>query len=292
MRWKSITVGIVALVTALVGGVAGPAPAQAATATFPKAESCAEFPTFYRTWDAMPKTCSPTTRWVPQGLAYDPSRKWLLVSYYDGRDGIAASKKYRSMLTVSTLAGTRIKTIYFHAKDGPAVVTPARWRSAAGTCTSAPPRASPGHPDPAVEDRQGEEHRHAAELSDLLDRGCLVRLVPPGAPVRRRLRERPGLPLRHDVQGCSDQEDPGGLSDAHVGPGLASPTSSSCSAARTAGPGTATSPWSTGPPGRSGQLDAQHVAGDHLGTELLDRRDAEPVRALRVRIDGVRGGRR
>jgi hypothetical protein len=43
----------------------------------------------------------------------------LLVSYYDGRDGVAPSQKYRSMLTVSTLAGTGIKTVYFHTEDVP-----------------------------------------------------------------------------------------------------------------------------------------------------------------------------
>jgi len=120
VRWKSIVVGFVGLVTVAVGGVAGPPSAEAATGTFPKAKSCAEFPTFWQNWNPMPKTLfADETRWVPQGLAYDASRRWLLVSYYDGRDGIAASKKYRSMLTISTLAGTRIKTIYFHTKDVP-----------------------------------------------------------------------------------------------------------------------------------------------------------------------------
>ncbi len=120
MRGKSIIIGIVAVVTAAVGAVTGPAPAEAATATFPQAKSCANFPAFYRNWNPMPKKLfADETRWVPQGLAYDPSHKWLLVSYYDGRDGVAAAKKYRSMLTVSTLAGTRIKTIYFHTKDVP-----------------------------------------------------------------------------------------------------------------------------------------------------------------------------
>ena len=120
MRGKSIIIGIVAVVTATVGAVISPAPAEAATATFPQARSCADFPAFWRTWNPMPKTLfADETRWVPQGLAYDPKRKWLLVSYYDGRDGVAAAQKYRSMLTVSTLAGTRIKTIYFHTKDVP-----------------------------------------------------------------------------------------------------------------------------------------------------------------------------
>ncbi len=41
------------------------------------------------------------------------------MSYYDGRDGVAPSQKYRSMLTVSTLAGTGIKTVYFHTEDVP-----------------------------------------------------------------------------------------------------------------------------------------------------------------------------
>jgi hypothetical protein len=120
VRGKSIIIGIVAVVTAAVGAVTGPAPAEAATATFPQAKSCADFPTFFRNWNPMPKKLfADETRWVPQGLAYDPSRKWLFVSYYDGRDGVAASQKYRSMLTVSSLAGTRIKTIYFHTKDVP-----------------------------------------------------------------------------------------------------------------------------------------------------------------------------
>ena len=120
MRGKSIIIGIVAVVTAAVGAVTGPAPAEAATATFPQAKSCADFRAFYRNWDPMPKKLfADETRWVPQGLAYDPSHKWLLVSYYDGRDGVAASQKYRTMLTVSSLAGTRIKTIYFNTQDVP-----------------------------------------------------------------------------------------------------------------------------------------------------------------------------
>jgi hypothetical protein len=120
VRGKSIIIGMVAVVTAAVGAVTGPAPAEAATATFPVAKSCADFPAFYRNWDPMPtKLFADETRWVPQGLAYDPKRKWLFVSYYDGRDDVAASEKYRSMLTVTTLAGTRIKTVYFNTEDVP-----------------------------------------------------------------------------------------------------------------------------------------------------------------------------
>ena len=120
MRGKSIIIGMVAVVTAAVGAVTGPAPAEAATATFPVAKSCADFPAFYRNWDPMPtKLFADETRWVPQGLAYDPKRKWLFVSYYDGRDDVVASEKYRSMLTVTTLAGTRIKTVYFNTEDVP-----------------------------------------------------------------------------------------------------------------------------------------------------------------------------
>lgn len=92
--------------------------ADAATATFPVVQDCSPFADFYASWDELPHDLyADGTRWVPQGLAYDPAHDWLLVSYYDGRDGVATADKYPSLLAVTRLDGSVIKTLSFNLAD-------------------------------------------------------------------------------------------------------------------------------------------------------------------------------
>ncbi|SDS62737.1 hypothetical protein [Microlunatus soli] len=101
----------------MVPAVAAPS-ATAAEATFPVVSDCSPFGDFYRTWDRLPhKLYADGTRWVPQGLAYDARHDWLITSYYDGRDGVAAADKWPSMLVLSTLTGRYLKRLMINTAD-------------------------------------------------------------------------------------------------------------------------------------------------------------------------------
>jgi len=93
-------------------------PANSATATFPIVEDCSPFTDFYRSWDKLPHTLyADGTRWVPQGLTYDPAHRWLITSYYDGRDGVATADKWPTMLVLTTLEGRYLKRMSINTEN-------------------------------------------------------------------------------------------------------------------------------------------------------------------------------
>lgn len=107
--------GILALI--MVPAQATPS-ATAAEATFPVVSDCSPFGDFYRGWDPLPhKLYADGTRWVPQGLTYDAGHQWLITSYYDGRDGVAAADKWPSMLVLTTLNGRYLKRLMINTAD-------------------------------------------------------------------------------------------------------------------------------------------------------------------------------
>jgi hypothetical protein len=115
---KLIRSALVAGAAAVLTSAVALAPARAATATFPVVQDCSPFTEFYRTWQPLPTTLyADGTSWVPQGLTYDPTHRWLLMSYYDGRAGVPAAEKWPSMLVVTTLRGTVLKTLSFNTGD-------------------------------------------------------------------------------------------------------------------------------------------------------------------------------
>lgn len=118
-RLHSMTTRLVAVLAATASVASMTSfPARAATATFPKVADCSSFTSFYRHWRRVPHPIQRTgTDWVPQGLAYDPARHWMLTSYYDGTEGVAAADKKESMLVVTTLRGDLIKTVRLNTAD-------------------------------------------------------------------------------------------------------------------------------------------------------------------------------
>lgn len=118
-RLRSMTKRVLAVLAAAAAVTAMPAvPARAATATFPKVSDCSTFTDFYRGWRRVPHAVAQTgTNWVPQGLTYDPARRWILTSYYDGTPGVASADKQQSMVVVTTLRGDVIKTVRLNTAD-------------------------------------------------------------------------------------------------------------------------------------------------------------------------------
>ena len=112
---------IAAAAVALVMPALASAPANAATATFPIVQDCSSFGDFYSGWSKLPNNLYATdTRWVPQGLAYDSTHRWLITSYYDGRDGVDAADKWPSMLVITNLNGKYLKRVMINtANVGP-----------------------------------------------------------------------------------------------------------------------------------------------------------------------------
>lgn len=112
---RAVLAGVAALimVPALVA-----TPVSAAEATFPVVQDCSPFGSFYRSWDRLPhRLHGDGTRWVPQGLTYDAGHHWLITSYYDGRDGVASTDKWRSMLVLTTLNGRYLKRLMINTAD-------------------------------------------------------------------------------------------------------------------------------------------------------------------------------
>ncbi|HEY9289966.1 MAG TPA: hypothetical protein VIP98_01685 [Microlunatus sp.] len=117
-RGALIKTTIAAAAAALVMPMLASAPAHAATATFPIVQDCSPFGDFYNSWTKLPTTLyADGTRWVPQGLAYDPGHGWLITSYYDGRDGVAAADRWPSMLVITTLNGHYLKRVMINTSN-------------------------------------------------------------------------------------------------------------------------------------------------------------------------------
>jgi hypothetical protein len=111
-------IALTALIAAIMIPTVAAMPARAATATFPVVADCSPFTDFYNSWQPLPhELYAVGTRWVPQGLAYDPVDHWLIISYYDGRDGVATADKYPSMLVATTLSGRFVKHLVINTAD-------------------------------------------------------------------------------------------------------------------------------------------------------------------------------
>ena len=186
VRGKSIIIGIVAVVTAAVGAVTGPAPAEAATATFPQAKSCADFPAFWRNWDPMPKKLfADETRWVPAGSGLRPEPQ------------VALRVLLRRAGRRCGLAEVPLDADRQHPRRHPDQddLLPHQGRAPRWSCRWAGGRSrepvrrdhrgpAAGHPHPADEDRQG-------------------RRTPPRCRTRRPTRRRRRRTRRSTGAGCS-----------------------------------------------------------------------------------------
>ena len=284
-------IGIVAVVTAAVGGVIGPAPAEAATRPS-QAKSCADFPAFWRSGTDADEAVRRRDALGPAGpgLRPEPQVALRVLLRRSGPGGV--------------LAEVPLDADRQHPRGHPDQddLLPHRGRAPRWSCrwTRGRPRQpvrrdhrgqAAGHPHPADEDRQGREHRHAAELADVHDGGGVVGVVPPGPAVRRRLRERPGLPLRHHVQGRRDQEDPGGVSDTHAGAGAGGhrrPVRVQPFLGRTRYSYLTVVDRTT--------WSQRHSAMPNMSQGITwapssAQSDVQPVRAVRIRVDGVRSRR-